>query len=190
LLSQHLRPRFSGIELADSFIVDPHKWLFAPFDSCALLYREPALARAVHAQHAGYLDAIHTDAVEWNPSDYAIHLSRRPKGLPIWFSLAVHGTDAYGVAVDAGCELATKTARLIELHDHLELLREPELSIVIFHRRGWTADDYDRWSEELVRRQIAFVTPTTYEGQTCARLAFLNPKTTMDIVAEIVETLA
>jgi len=190
LMSKSLRPRFSGLELADSFIVDPHKWLFAPFDSCALVYREPHLARAVHTQHASYLDAIHTETVEWNPSDYAVHLSRRPKGLPIWFSLAVHGTVAYGEAVDRGCAIALQAARRIEQCDHVELLREPELSIVVFERPGWSERDYDHWSRDLVRRQIAFVTPTTYEGKTCARLAFLHPRTTIDLVDEILESMA
>ncbi len=98
-----------GIEHADSFIVDPHKWLFAPFDSCALLYRDPVLARAAHTQHAGYLDPV-TVEDEWNPSDFSIQLTRRARGLPFWFSLAVHGTDAYRDAIEqtlavarAGC---------------------------------------------------------------------------------------
>lgn len=190
LMSKNLRPRYAGLELADSFIVDPHKWLFAPFDSCALVYKEPALARAVHAQHASYLDAIHTEQVEWNPSDYAMQLSRRPKGLPIWFSLAVHGTIAYGEAVDAACVIANFAARSIEQLPYLELLREPELSIVLFRRLGWSDEDYDHWSHDLVRRQIAFVTPTSYEGNTCARLAFLNPRTTEGIVQEILESMA
>ncbi|MEL6980980.1 MAG: pyridoxal-dependent decarboxylase, partial [Actinomycetota bacterium] len=55
LASERARPWFDGIELADSIIIDPHKWLFAPFDCCALLWRDPDQARAVHAQHADYL---------------------------------------------------------------------------------------------------------------------------------------
>ena len=93
--------RFAGVERADSFIVDPHKWLFAPFDSCALLYRDPEIGRRAHTQHAEYLDVLHADherrqtGRSWNASDYAHHLSRRARGLPLWFSLATHGTDAY-----------------------------------------------------------------------------------------------
>ena len=75
---------------ADSFIVDPHKWLFAPFDCCALIYRDPEHGRAAHTQHADYLDPVTVEG-EWNPSDYAIQLSRRARGLPFWFSLAMHG---------------------------------------------------------------------------------------------------
>ncbi|HEY8093664.1 MAG TPA: pyridoxal-dependent decarboxylase, partial [Acidimicrobiales bacterium] len=76
-----VRPLFDGIEQADSFVVDPHKWLFAPFDCAALVYRDPAIARATHTQHAEYLEVL-TDRPEWNASDYAFHLSRRARGLP------------------------------------------------------------------------------------------------------------
>ena len=70
LAAPSVRHLYAGIEHADSFIVDPHKWLFAPFDCCALLYREPALARAAHTQKAGYLDVL-TAAPDWNPTDYS-----------------------------------------------------------------------------------------------------------------------
>ena len=94
LAAPSVRDLYAGIEHCDSFIVDPHKWLFAPFDCCALLYREPAEARAAHTQRAGYLDVL-TEADEWNPTDYSVGLTRRARGLPFWFSLAVNGTDSY-----------------------------------------------------------------------------------------------
>ena len=59
IFARSLRPKYNGLEQADSFILDPHKWLFTPFDCCALLYREPELARATHTQDASYLDVIH-----------------------------------------------------------------------------------------------------------------------------------
>lgn len=83
LFAPSVRHRFDGIEQADSVVVDPHKWLFAPFDCAALLYREPNLAKAVHTQDASYLEVIHRDAPEeWNPSDYAYHLTRRARVCP------------------------------------------------------------------------------------------------------------
>src|SRR5258707_15599648 len=69
LAAPSVRHLFAGIERADSFIVDPHKWLFAPYDSCALLYRDPALARAAHKQSAHYLDQV--DHEVCNPADLA-----------------------------------------------------------------------------------------------------------------------
>ena len=190
LFAPSARHRFAGIELVDSFVVDPHKWLFAPFDCAALIYRHPHLARAVHTQNASYLDVIHTDAPdEWNPSDYAYHLTRRARGLAMWFSMAVNGTDAYSDAIESSLHLARETASLIKTKDHLKLMREPELSVLLYKRIGWSPDDYDRWSAQLVQDQIGFVTPTKWQGETVARLAFLHPHTTLAMVEEILETM-
>ena len=121
-----MRDRFAGIERADSCIVDPHKWLFAPFDCAALVYRQPNLAKAVHTQDASYLDVLHTDnPEEWNPSDYAYHLTRRARGLPLWFSLAVNGLDAYRDAVEAGLAIARRAAAIIDELPQVELVRAP-----------------------------------------------------------------
>src|ERR1700722_17333663 len=191
LFAPSARDRFAGIERADSYVVDPHKWLFAPFDCAALIYRQPQLARAVHTQDASYLDVLHTEAPdEWNPSDYAYHLTRRARGLAMWFSLAVNGTDLYRDAVEVALDLGRQTADRIEGNPDLELLRRPELSVVLFRRRGWGPDDYHAWSVKLLADQIGFVTPTKWEGETVARLAFLHPDTTMEIVDQILATMA
>ncbi|MFJ8438688.1 pyridoxal phosphate-dependent decarboxylase family protein [Kitasatospora griseola] len=189
LFAPSVRERYDGIEHADSFVVDPHKWLFAPFDCAALLYRDPRLARAVHTQDAGYLDVLHTEGDEWNPTDYAYHLTRRARGLPLWFSLAVHGVQAYTDAIETGLRLARDTAQLIRDTEHLELLHDPQLSAVCFRRTGWTHDDYYRWSRQLLADQVGFVTPTGWDGETVARFAFLHPGTTMEMVQEILDTM-
>ena len=98
IFAPSLRGKYAGLERADSFILDPHKWMFTPFDCCALLYADPAKARRTHTQDASYLDVIH-DHDAWNPTDYAYHLTRRARGLPLWFSLAVHGVGAYRDAI-------------------------------------------------------------------------------------------
>src|SRR5260370_14090011 len=105
--------------------MDPHKWLFAPFDCAALLYREPSVARSVHKQDASYLDVIHDRPGEWNPTDYAYHLTRRPRGLPLWFSLSAHGVGAYTEAIEAAIELAPPTAAAIQARNHLALIPAP-----------------------------------------------------------------
>jgi glutamate/tyrosine decarboxylase-like PLP-dependent enzyme len=195
LFAPSIRHRYHGIEHADSFIVDPHKWLFAPFDCAALLYRDPRLARAVHTQDASYLDVIHDNAVqdpggEWNPSDYAYHLTRRARGLPLWFSLSVHGTDAYGQAIETAIELARQTAVEIRIRPGLELIRDPELGVVLFRRRGWDPEQYTAWADGLLRDQVAFIPPTAWEGETVARFAFLHPQTSMDLVREILDRMS
>jgi aromatic-L-amino-acid decarboxylase len=183
-----LKPRYAGVELADSFILDPHKWLFTPFDCCALLYRDPALARATHTQDASYLDVIHPEdgePGEWNPTDYAYHLTRRARGLPLWFSLAVNGVEAYRRTIEAAVDLARETADLVRRTPHLELVREPDLGIVLFRRTGWKPEDYDAWARGLHQDDVAFIPPSKWDGETVGRFAFLHPHTTLDLVREV-----
>ena len=187
LCAPSVRPLFNGVELCDSFIVDPHKWLFAPYDACALVYRNPDIARVTHTQHASYLESLYDGA--WNPSDYAIQLTRRTRGLPFWFSLAAAGTDAYRDAVEESLTVAKSAADLIRAHPRLELLRQPDLSIVAFTRTGWSRDDYQKWSDQLLEDQIGFVTPSSHQGQTILRFAIVNPWTTMADIEAILATL-
>ena len=186
LLAESVRWRYAGIEHADSFLVDPHKWLFAPFDSCALIYRDPERARRVHTQDASYLDVIHAEH-EWNPSDYAHQLTRRARGLPLWFSLCINGVAAYRAAVEAGISMANQVASIIRDSDNLELIREPELSVVLWRRIGWQAGDYSALQERLLAQQLAFVTPTSWEGEVVGRFAFIHPNTTIDMVMDVLK---
>ncbi len=187
LCAPSVREMLDGVELCDSFIVDPHKWLFAPYDACALVYRNPEIARITHTQHASYLDALHDGS--WSPSDYAIQLTRRTRGLPFWFSLAAAGTDAYRDAVEDSLRVAKDAAELIKAHPNLELLREPELSIVAFTRNGWDKNDYQKWSDQLLEDQIGFVTPSSHHGKPILRFAIVNPWTTIADIKTILTTL-
>ncbi|MFI7586481.1 pyridoxal phosphate-dependent decarboxylase family protein [Spongisporangium articulatum] len=188
LCAPTVRAKFDGIERADSFVVDPHKWLYAPFDCCALIYRDRADGRRAHTQRAGYLDVV-TENEEINPSDYAIGLSRRARGLPFWFSLAVHGTQAYTVAIERTLEVARFATDQIRNRPYLELLHEPDLSVVGFHRVGWTPEDYAVWSQGLLVNGTALVTPTTHAGRTVTRFAIVNPLTSEDDVLTILDTM-
>jgi glutamate/tyrosine decarboxylase-like PLP-dependent enzyme len=187
LCAPSVRSMFDGVEEADSFIVDPHKWLFAPFDACALVYRNPDLAKQAHSQHASYLDTLKDD--NWSPSDYAIHLTRRTRGLPFWFSLAAHGTDAYTEAMEQTLTVAKQAADLVRNHPNLQLLFEPELSIVAFTRNGWSASDYQQWSDQLLADQIGFIPPSSHHGQPILRFAIVNPWTKISDISMILERL-
>ena len=188
LAAPSIRHRYVGIELCDSFIVDPHKWLFAPYDCCALIYRDPALARAAHTQKAGYLDVL-TEAPEWNPTDYSIGLTRRARGLPFWFSLTVNGTDAYTSAVEHTLNIARYAEEEVARRPYLELVRERDLTVVVFRRLGWSAEDYHRWSDAMLADEFAFVVPTTHEGETLARFAIVNPQTSEGDIRGILDAM-
>lgn len=191
LAVEECRPMFAGLDRADSFIVDPHKWLFSTAGSCALLYRAPALAVATHRQCGPYIDVLHAEHTdgEWNPSDYAFQLTRRASGLPFWFTLVAHGVDAIADSVRVGLELARHAVRAIAEVPEATVIGDPSLGVVLFRRRGWGAARWRRWAAELAEQRIAFVAPTTFHGEVVGRLVFLNPLTTTAIVDEVVATL-
>ena len=160
-----------------------------PSTRAALLYRDPRLAKAVHTQDASYLDVIHEHDSDINPSDLAYHLTRRARGLPLWFSMAVNGIGAYREAVQHSLEMARYAAARISAHPDCELIRDPDLSVVLFRRRGWGHADYEAWSRTLLEAQRAFVTSSGWRGEIVGRLVFLHPATTTDMVDEVIDAL-
>lgn len=180
---------FAGIGRAQSVIVDPHKWLFTPQGSCALLYRDPAAAAEVHTQHGPYIDVLHGDEPLWNPSDYGYQLTRRAMGLPLWFALAVHGTQAHAEGVRAGVALAQYAAHVLGQVPGVSLVMQPQLSVVLFRREGWGRPEWRRWAEGLLSDGVAFVAPSTWKGEPVGRLVFLHPHTPTSLVDEIAASL-
>ena len=148
-----------------------------------------AIVKFLKAQgEPSYLDAI-TDRDEWNPSDYAVHLSRRARGLPFWFSLAMHGTEAYREAIETTLEVAHGGADLIRERDGFSLVTEPELSVVVFRKEGWTSADYTAWSDAALDTGFAFCLPSSHAGETVMRWCVVNPKTTTEDLASILDSM-
>ncbi|KKN09762.1 hypothetical protein LCGC14_1043410 [marine sediment metagenome] len=195
LAADSVRHLFNGIERADSITIDPHKWLFSPYDCGAVIYKNPELAKNAHAQEGSYLDIFKDEGANgFNPSDYQIQLTRRVRGMPLWFSLATHGTDKYKWAVERGITLANLAGRLISENPLVELVREPSLSCVLFRRKGWTPEDYRDWTYKNQREGFALVTPTKWKqrdtAETVARFCFINPDTTEEDIVAILDTMA
>src|SRR5690606_10975068 len=143
LAAPSVRHLFKGIEEADSITIDPHKWLFSPYDCGAILYKDMELAKNAHSQKGAYLEIFKDEGAQvFNPADYQIQLTRRVRGMPLWFSLAIHGTDKYSESIERGIELAQIAAAKIEAQDHVELVRPASLSVVLFRRKGWNPEDY------------------------------------------------
>jgi glutamate/tyrosine decarboxylase-like PLP-dependent enzyme len=180
LLSPGTRPLLEGIERADSFIVDPHKMLYSTFDCAALVYRDGRAASCALTQTADYLEVGDGDTP--NPSDLAIHLTRRARGLPLWASVVAYGTDAYTAAVDHCVDLTAYAAAKISASQELELVLEPSFTVVVLRRLGWSAGDYASWSDRAMARGVAVVLPTRHDGEPCLRLCFVNPLTTSEDV--------
>lgn len=191
LAARSARRLFNGIEKADSVTIDPHKWLFSPYDCGAVIYRDMALAKNAHTQEGSYLDIFSDEGAEgFNPSDYQIQLTRRVRGLPLWFSLATHGTERYEQAIERGIELAQIAGRLISETGFTELVRPPSLSCVLYRRKGWLPEQYRQWTYRNHKSGFALVAPTTWKGETVSRFCFINPDTTEKDISDILATMA
>ncbi|HAB28539.1 MAG: aspartate aminotransferase family protein [Xanthomarina sp.] len=194
LAADSVRHLFNGIERADSITIDPHKWMFSPYDCGAVIYKKPELAKNAHSQQGSYLDIFKDEGAHgFNPTDYQIQLTRRVRGLPLWFSLATHGTDRYKQSVERGIELAQIAGKMIEENPHVELVREPSLSCVLYRRKGWKPEDYTHWTYENHKKGFALVTPTKWKNgdtyETVSRFCFINPDTTEEDIRLILETM-
>lgn len=195
LAAPSVRHLFNGIERADSITIDPHKWLFSPYDCGAVIYKNMELAAEAHSQKGSYLEIFKDEGAQgFNPADYQIQLTRRLRGMPLWFSLAMHGTNKYRDSIERGIELAQLAAKKIEGIEHLELVRPTSLSVVLFRRKGWSAEDYRDWTYRNHKSGIALVTPTKWKGpkgyETISRFCFINPETTEADIDAILETMA
>ncbi|TGV04749.1 pyridoxal phosphate-dependent decarboxylase family protein [Flavivirga rizhaonensis] len=194
LAADSVRHLFHGIEKADSITIDPHKWMFSPYDCGAVIYKNPELAKEAHSQEGSYLDIFKDEGADgFNPTDYQIQLTRRVRGLPLWFSLATHGTDRYKEAVERGIELAQIAGKLITEDPNVELVREPSLSCVLYRRVGWKPEDYTNWTYENHRKGFALVTPTKWKTgdtfETVSRFCFINPDTTEKDIKMILDSM-
>ncbi len=148
------------------------------------------LAEEAHSQKGSYLEIFKDEGAHgFNPSDYQIQLTRRLRGMPLWFSLAMHGTEKYRVSIERGIELAKIAAEKVEKSDILELVRPASLSVVLFRRKGWNAEDYREWTYRNHKAGIALVTPTKWKGETISRFCFINPETTEEDIDIILDTM-
>lgn len=189
LVLDERRHLFDGLSDADSFIVDPHKWFFCTAGTCAVVYREPQLAARTHTQHGPYIDVLHSGTEVWNPSDYVYQLTRRASGLPFWFTLVVHGTDAMTEAVRTSLTTTAYALEQLRAMPGVDVVMEPELTVLLFRKVGWDRARWQAWAADLLDSGVAFVAPTTWKGETVGRLVFLHPLTTTAIVDEVLETL-
>ena len=194
LAADSVRHLFNGIERANSITIDPHKWMFSPYDCGAVIYKHPELAKKAHSQEGSYLDIFKDEGAHgFNPTDYQIQLTRRVRGLPLWFSLATHGTDKYKASVERGLELAQIAGRMIEANPNVELVRDPSLSCVLYRRKGWKPEDYTHWTYENHNKGFALVTPTKWKTgntfETVSRFCFINPDTTENDIKLILDSM-
>lgn len=175
-LTDRGRRRLRGIEQADSITLDPHKSLFLPFGTGALLVRDGDDLRRAFADHADYLRDMPSRAELPDFSDLTPELSREWRGLRLWLPLKLHGVEAFRAALDDKLDLAALAYRELDEASGVEVLHPPELSIVSFRVDGDDAAQ-DRALAEINRTGDVRLSSTVIGGQVMLRLAVLSHRT-------------
>ncbi|MEW2034715.1 pyridoxal-dependent decarboxylase [Streptomyces roseifaciens] len=195
----HLR---NALRRADSLTIDPHKWLFQPYETGCVLLRRPELLPATfalgrHALDTGYLEPTESRGDQVNLSDYGPQQSRGLRALKLWLSLKTFGAQAFRQAIEHGMDLAEHAAALITAHPDLQLVTAPSLAILTFryHPAG-APDDWDGdTAQERISRDIcaggqALILTTRVRGVTVLRMCTVNPTSTRADVAAVLELVA
>lgn len=187
LVAPSKRYLFAGIDRADSFVVDPHKLLFAPNDCCALLYRDGAYNMQAYASNMD--DVAHTQCI---PSRNGVHLSRSQRGFALWFSLAVYGTTRYAENVETVFDCCAEVVDFIRrCHGDLQLVLKPTLPIVVFRKVAMRNKPADilAWCQRKWDSGELYCQPTTFRGELVFRLCFVNPATDPKDVIRVLQDL-
>jgi len=192
VLCEKGRSLLRGLQLADSLSLDPHKWLFQPFEIGCVLIRDVHLLKEAFAIRPEYLKDLESTAEEINFCDYGIQLSRSFRALKLWMSLKVFGLEAFREAVARGFVLAEFAETLLRASPHWEIVTAASMGIVTFRfvqERG-SQHDLDqvnqRIVDEIFKEGFATVSSTRLRGRKVLRLCTINPRTTEDDIRQTV----
>jgi aromatic-L-amino-acid decarboxylase len=181
-LTERGRTALRGIELADSVTLDPHKWLYQPFECGSLLVRDGNQLRHAFEIAPDYLkDAVASEREEVNFADRGLQLSRGSRALKIWLSISFFGVDAFRAAIDRCLDLALVAEQHVRDSPELELMSPASLGIVSFRRagpRGESEEEAARRNAGLVaafeRTGTGLVSSTRLRGRYAIRLCVMN----------------
>ena len=183
------RRLLQGIERADSVTLDPHKWLYQPFECGCLLVRQGHYLREAFEITPDYLKDTEVLAREVNFADRGVQLSRMCRALKLWVSLKYFGVAAFRTAIDRSLDLAREAQARIENSGELELLVPATLGVVCFRRRFESVDDEDELArlnaglvEGLTASDEGHISSTRLRGRYALRMCVLNHTSTSDDV--------
>ena len=195
-LTDRGRRALAGISLADSLTLDPHKWLYQPYECGCVLVRDGAALESAFAMTPEYLQDSRAGAREVNFADHGVQLTRASRALKLWLSIRTLGLGAFRTAIDHALDLAEHTAELIRQSPSLELLAPPSLGVLCFRRRFPDAADEEQLAE-LNRRLMAaleasgfaLVSSTRLRDRYAIRMCILNHTTRREDVERTVRFL-
>jgi glutamate/tyrosine decarboxylase-like PLP-dependent enzyme len=182
------RQKLAGLDRVDSLSLDPHKWLFQPFECGCVLVRDATQMKSAFQLMPEYMRDVHRNTAETNPADYGIQLSRGFRALKVWLSINTFGFAAFRDAVTRGFELAEFAENELRRRRDCEILSPAEMAIVAF-RFGKDDALQTKLVDLMLRDGFAFLTSTTLKGRTALRLCTINPRTTEEDIIQTIDRL-
>ena len=179
-----------GLDRADSLVLDPHKWLFQPYDIGVLLVRRPGALERTFTMNPEYLADIVAGTGEVDLRNRSLELSRRGRAIKLWLTFRTYGSERLAQAVERGLQNAERAQAILEEDGGWEVVTPAQLGIVTFARRGATDEHHVAAAAEITDSGYAAVSTTTLNGRAVLRLCTINPRTTDDDLQETIARLA
>jgi aromatic-L-amino-acid/L-tryptophan decarboxylase len=194
-----VRHLFDGIEEADSVVVNPHKWLYVPFEAACILVKESEKLRRTFSLIPDYLRSNEDEGGRTDLMEYQLPLTKSFKSLKVWMTLKAFGSTRLRETIQADIDHAQYLEILIEKSDDFEMLAPVPLSIACFRYApaGLNEEEMDELNRKLAHAieqdGRIFLTATKIRGKTALRTCFINPRTTkkdVEWIPEVIRDLA
>jgi aromatic-L-amino-acid decarboxylase len=193
-LTERGKKALAGMERADSVVLDPHKSLFLPYGTGALLVRDGAALKRAHTVSADYMPPIQDDPALNDFCELSPELTRPFRGLRVWLPIKMHGIAPFRDALDEKLDLARWAVEELRQIPHLEILAEPDLSLLAFRLAPPGVTDPEaldrlnrRFLDQINERKRVFLTGTLLHGRFALRICVLSFRTHLDRVAMAIE---
>ncbi|NGP77800.1 aminotransferase class I/II-fold pyridoxal phosphate-dependent enzyme [Balneolaceae bacterium YR4-1] len=188
---------FDGIERADSVVINPHKWMFVPFEAGGVLVKDPEHLRATFSTIPDYLKSDKTGDARTDLMEYNLPLTKEFKALKVWMTLKAYGAQKIRETIREDIDKAAYLVEKIKVEHSLELMAPAPLSIVCFRYRSPGAErnekELNKINDELIHHVEqdgrVFLTGTKIDGATAMRVCFINHRTERRHIDELVEVV-
>jgi aromatic-L-amino-acid decarboxylase len=180
MLTERGREAMRGIESADSVVLDPHKTLFLPFGTGALVVRDAQTLRRAHSMHADYLPDFQEEEELIDFCEISPELSRDFRGLRVWLPVKLFGIDVFRQQLDEKLDLAHWAADELRAIDGIEIVAEPQLSTVVFRLRGADDEANRAFLARINAKKRVMLTGAVVGGNYVLRICCVSFRTHMD----------
>jgi len=188
-LTKRGRERLTGIETADSIVLDPHKGMFLPYGTGVVLVRDEATLRAPFASRGQYLQDLSDDEQLPDYADLGPELTRDFRGLRLWLPLHLHGVAAFRQALDEKLDLAAEAYETLSADPRIDVAWRPDLTVAVFSLRDGDEAAQQEWLRRINASGRIFLSSTRVDDRFVLRLCVLCHRTHADRIREAVDII-